>query len=632
LTRVDVVIPIQGQADTVRTCLHSILAVPQTTPYEIVVVDDASPDPELRRMLGELADRKTISLLEQPAAQGFGAAVNRATRLHPDRDVVVLHDAAVVFNDWLDRLSTHAAGNRDVGTVTTFASSGGVAGYPRMEARNGIPDGSTASALDALFRRANARSSIAVPAGYGPCVYFRRACLESVGAFDDAFLDAAFGVEQDFALRALSAGFRHLLAGDVYVAYGGAVAGRGADGGETAARADSILRKHYPEYPVRRAEFLASDPARPFRRAVDLERLRESPRHLVCFIAHAWGGGIRRHMTDLAALIGQHCEVLLLEPATGDTVRLSWFRDGEDFTAYFALPGDMAALVSLLRALAVERLHFHHVHALPRSVLELPGAVGVPYDCTLHDYYAICPQYHLVTEKGDYCGEPDARGCAACLARRPGQWGLDITEWRAAFGTLLRAADRVIAPSRGVEQRIARYFPGLRVTVTPHPEPAPGATRRVVRVAVLGNLTPEKGLHAVVACARDAKARNLPLAFRVVGSTTLSIPQWPEAPLSIHGQYEESDLQALIEAERPDVIWFPAQVPETYSYTLSVAMLSEIPVVASALGALPERLAGRARSFLLPWDASAAQWNEALSAAGSATAAAVRPLPRIAIS
>jgi hypothetical protein len=99
---------------------------------------------------------------------------------------------------------------------------------------------------------------------------------------------------------------------------------------------------------------------------------------------------------------------------------------------------------------------------LPRAVLDLPGQVGAPYDCTLHDYYAICPQYHLVTTDGRYCGEPDAQGCAACIAVRPALWPLDIGAWRATFGTLLRGAERVFAPSHDVEHRIARYFPGCR--------------------------------------------------------------------------------------------------------------------------------------------------------------------------
>jgi glycosyltransferase involved in cell wall biosynthesis len=249
-------------------------------------------------------------------------------------------------------------------------------------------------------------------------------------------------------------------------------------------------------------------------------------------------------------------------------------------------------------------------------VLELPGLVGVPYDCTLHDYYAICPQYHLVTEDGRYCGEPDAAGCAACLAKRPGQWGMDIATWRGAFGELLRGAERVIAPSRDVARRIGRYFPDLRVTVLAHPEAPVAKTAPFVRVVTLGNLSPEKGLHVVAACAKDARARSLPLSFRVLGPTTEPLPQWPEAALSIHGQYSEADLPRLSAAENPDILWFPAQVPETYSYTLSLAMTTGVPIVASDLGALPERLAHYPQAVIVPWNAPPGTWNDILCKVG----------------
>jgi glycosyltransferase involved in cell wall biosynthesis len=263
---------------------------------------------------------------------------------------------------------------------------------------------------------------------------------------------------------------------------------------------------------------------------------------------------------------------------------------------------------------------------MPQAILDLPAAVGVPYDCTLHDYFAICPQYHLVTEDGRYCGEPDRAGCTACIARRPGMWGLDIVEWRRVFGRLLAGADRLIAPSRDVARRIGRYFPDLRIEVWPHPEPKAPVVPRIVRVAILGNLSPEKGLRVVAACAADAKARSLPLVFRVIGSTTEPVPQSPVAPLTIHGQYDDAELAALLAAEKPDVIWFPAQVPETYSYTLSVALASGLPVVASALGAFPERLSGHPRSVDVPWNALPAVWNAALQdAAGVAPARPAAP-------
>jgi glycosyltransferase involved in cell wall biosynthesis len=208
---------------------------------------------------------------------------------------------------------------------------------------------------------------------------------------------------------------------------------------------------------------------------------------------------------------------------------------------------------------------------------------------------------------------------------------LGITAWRAQFADLLRGAARVFAPSHDVAQRIARYIPDLDITVLPHAETHPPA-QRVVRVATLGGLSPEKGLRVVVACAADARARALPLAFRVLGSTTEPVPQWPEASLSIHGQYGEAELPALISAERPDVIWFPVQVPESYSYTLSAALASGTAIVASSLGAFPERLAGYPRATLLPADASARQWNDALIEAGVAVSSTRAPAPRVAAS
>jgi GT2 family glycosyltransferase len=337
--------------------------------------------------------------------------------------------------------------------------------------------------------------------------------------------------------------------------------------------------------------------------------IAETGRPALVFVAHGWGGGVRRHVDELTALVAERANVLFLEPAANTTVCLRAPSSGERL--YFDLPGDLSLLARVLRALRAARLHFHHVHGLPRAVLEVPRAMDLPYDVTLHDYFAICPQFQLVTEAGRYCGEPGEGGCAACLAKRPPQWPLDITQWRDVFAALLLGAERVIAPSRDVAARISRYVPGLTAEVWPHAEPVLAA-RPVVRVATLGMLSREKGFDRVVACVQDAHARDLPLAFRVLGATAAPLPALPVSRLSMSGEYREGDLPALLAAERPDVLWFPIQWPETYTYTLSAALAAAIPIVASDLGALPERLAAHDSVRLLRWDAPAAAWNEAL--------------------
>jgi glycosyltransferase involved in cell wall biosynthesis len=246
-------------------------------------------------------------------------------------------------------------------------------------------------------------------------------------------------------------------------------------------------------------------------------------------------------------------------------------------------------------------------------VLELPDALGVPYDVTLHDHFPMCPQYHLSDESGRYCGEPDTAGCNACIAKRPAQWPLDIGAWRALFHDVLRRAERVIAPSADIGARIARYFPDVTPLEWPHPEMRP-LPATVYKVALLGGVSAIKGALTLEACVRDASERGLPLHFHVIGHVDRPLKTWPAAPLTIGGSYPDEQLAPLVALERPDAFLFLSQVPETYSYTLSVAMHTGLPIVATRLGALPQRLAGYRSHALVAPDAPASAINDALLA------------------
>jgi glycosyltransferase involved in cell wall biosynthesis len=74
------------------------------------------------------------------------------------------------------------------------------------------------------------------------------------------------------------------------------------------------------------------------------------------------------------------------------------------------------------------------------------------------------------------------------------------------------------------------------------------------------------------------------------------------------GQYQDRDMPGLLRQIRPHVFWFPSSCPETYSYTLSTAIESGLPIVATDLGSFPERLAGRPHSWLVDHRSSAEVW------------------------
>src|SRR6202158_6363429 len=127
---IDVIVPIYRGVEATRRCIESVWSSKQQTPFELIAVNDACPEPELVRWLRELAERSRLTLIEQPLRQGFAAAVNRAIALHPERDVVILHSDAEVANDWLDRLFSPPSPPRAHCPPWSFSQSGGGADCP----------------------------------------------------------------------------------------------------------------------------------------------------------------------------------------------------------------------------------------------------------------------------------------------------------------------------------------------------------------------------------------------------------------------------------------------------------------------------------------------------------------------
>ena len=604
---IDVIVPVVRDLLTARRCIQHVLASSNATRFDVMIVTAAAIAKD-RALVLESPDANVDVV--RGHCDDYADLLNEVFARNPERDVVVLQPDAVVHGDWLDRLAAHAA--QKAAVVGTFSSAAAAAVYPLpATAAADRVEAFAAQALDSIFARVNRGIAAPLTALYGPCLYIKRACLTAVGAMRGFANDDGRGCEIDFSLRASEAGFATRVAGDVFVDIAGEDAmlrRRPISGAVVTALANlhaHIGSLNTPE-PDAALHFLMG--------RVDFARLASSTRPRVVFVSHAWGGGIRRYMDDLRVLLRERADVLYIEPVDDATILLH--SPDERFSMWFRLPDDLVVLGETLRALNVVRLHYQHVHGLPRSILDVPASAGIPYDCSLHDYYAISPQYHLAGPDGRYCGEPDEATAIGCVADRPIPWNVDVREWRALLAAFLRGADRVIAPSHDVATRIARFVPGLDILVWPHPEPSLEAPLRVVRVVTLGNLSPEKGLRVVEACASAAKRDDLPLVFRVLGSTTAPIAQSPEVPLTIHGAYDEPLLLRLLAEEHADVLFFPAQVPETYAYTLSTALSTPLPIVASSLGALPERLAGRDNARIVPWDAAPEVWNRALLEAG----------------
>ena len=624
---VDVIVPVyRGLADT-RLCIDSVLASHCQSAYRLVVINDASPEPEVTAWLRERAAQDSrITLLENEDNLGFVGTVNRGMSLSADNDVLLLNSDTEVANDWLDRIRSAAYGDARVASVTPLSNNATICSYPQFCKDNALPPGYGTARLDALCAQTNPGAVVDVPTGVGFCMYIRRDCLAQVGLFDTENFGKGYGEENDFCQRAAAAGWRNLHLLDTFVLHTGGVSfGESKSPRERAAM--ETLRRLHPRYESEVMAFVQHDPARPHRLALDLARMAQAHLPVVLAVLHDRGGGTLRHVQELAHHLSAQATVLTLTPAPAHSVSLRMASAQEGFELVFRLQDQCDDLLLALRQIGVSHVHYHHLLGHDPWVMDLAQQLGVAYDFTAHDFYSFCTRISMTGDDNRYAGEPSPGLCNCCSPQQAAPvGGGTVADWRARNRQFLAGARQVLAPSRDTARRMAGFAPGARVLTVPHtdletdspadlPLPAP---RRLqagmpLKVAVLGALSTIKGADMLEAVALEAAKHHAPVEFHLLGYAYRHLQTQPRARLTVHGAYEEKDLPGLLQWLQPDVVWFPAQWPETYSYTLSASLQAGLPVVAPELGAFPERLSGRPWSWVMPWDLTAREWMDALA-------------------
>jgi GT2 family glycosyltransferase/glycosyltransferase involved in cell wall biosynthesis len=270
---VDVIVPVYRGHDDTLACLHSVLASRNVTAYELVVIDDASPEPDLAAALDAIAARGLIDLVRNPANQGFVRSVNSGMARHPDRDAILLNSDTIVHDGWIDRLRAHRLGTRRIGTITPWSNNATLLSYPVTFESNDVDLEIDFAALDRLAASELAGKDCDLPTGVGFCLYVSRDCLDDVGAFNADAFGRGYGEENDFCLRAAARGWRNIAACDVFVRHTGEVSFR-TDAVEARRRAGAALLALHPRYMELIAAFMREDPLRPYRERLDLARLR----------------------------------------------------------------------------------------------------------------------------------------------------------------------------------------------------------------------------------------------------------------------------------------------------------------------------------------------------------------------
>jgi GT2 family glycosyltransferase/SAM-dependent methyltransferase len=202
--RVSIIIPTYGQVDFTLRCLASIASTSPVTSIEVIVVDDCSNDPAVKK----LAQVQGIRLLRWPANLGFLRSCNEAAKLAEGEYLFFLNNDTELQPDAIDALARLLDARPEAGMV------GSKLIYPngRLQEAGGIVwnDGSAWNYGNGDDPR-KPQYNYVREADYisGAAIMLPRARWQEMGGFDEAFLPA-YCEDSDLAFRLRQAGWKVL--------------------------------------------------------------------------------------------------------------------------------------------------------------------------------------------------------------------------------------------------------------------------------------------------------------------------------------------------------------------------------------------------------------------------------------
>ena len=200
-----VIIPVYGKSDFTYRCLKSMHLNPSNTPYEVIVVDDCSPD-NTTEMLGKV---QGVKVVRNEKNLGFLQSANQGAAVATGQYLLFLNNDTIVTPGWLDELTKTLEDDASIGVVGSKLL---------------YPDGSLQEAGGIIWNDGSAWNygrhgdpnrpeyCYARDVDYcsGASLMVRRALFEAAGGFDERFVPA-YGEDSDLCMHVRNEGWRVVM-------------------------------------------------------------------------------------------------------------------------------------------------------------------------------------------------------------------------------------------------------------------------------------------------------------------------------------------------------------------------------------------------------------------------------------
>lgn len=580
-----VILPVYKDIEVTRECIRRCLPNIIDQSGTLILVNDASPEADMGAMLGEWASDypQTVTVITNSENKGFVASANIGLTEATGHDIVLLNSDVFTPQKWLQVLRREAARDERIGTVTPLSNNSTITSLPNN-------NGSCSQLLSQDVEDINSTFDgdlplVKAPTGIGFCMLITARCLESVGMLDVDSFSRGYGEESDFCQRAIKAGFLNALTPNLYCHHIGGVS-FGESSQARLAQAYNKIAELHPNYHADVTTWVQQDPLSSARLVRTLQILKQRRLPFVLHLIHSIGGGPLRYLSSLITETEVNAVHIVLNGRTqkDDDLKLTVSVAGLGVRQEHQIKSDQDAL-RLVCSLGIDCIHIHHLAGTPKIIVDWVQDNGIPYIITYHDYYLINANPFLADAGGEYDGIYASPSHS--LYRNVSGHPFSYQNWTAESQELIRSSKCNIFPSHTAYKHYSEAFEELpNARIIPHDNIAAPSSDPNFSIVSLGALGLEKGAEFLekVAEAASRNRRNR-LSFKIIGFAYRELQHVEQT-----GPYEDCNLQSLIRAHDPACIFFGNRCPETYSYTLSEAIESGLPIIAPMLGVFEERL------------------------------------------
>jgi GT2 family glycosyltransferase len=218
-----IIIPCFNQIAYTKLCLQSIEKY-TTVPYELILIDNGSTDGTQAFLEEYSRSRAGCNVILNKRNLGFAGGNNQGITAAKGDYILLLNNDVVVTEGWLERLITHIESDPSIGMIGPMSNS--VSG-PQLvkDARYG-EDLNKMQIFAEEYSRKNLGKRQDILRLVGFCLLIKKEVIDIIGGLDENFISGNFE-DDDLCLRSFVAGYRNVMAGDVFVHHYGSMTFKG---------------------------------------------------------------------------------------------------------------------------------------------------------------------------------------------------------------------------------------------------------------------------------------------------------------------------------------------------------------------------------------------------------------------